>query len=336
MQEKYFWQFRVLVSLFVQQPRSKFFKNEPLPTPLGLEAWRHQGGETSNQGERRHPSHERSGLLRYGVLGYSKQHARVSKDISSTSMGYRSPESTPQWLRPETWLACHMYAMIWLTWYAPEEIFSSFFNNNIIPFLFFLHIYFPASGQAAVTGVIPSPPRFLPSIFVAHRVHQSHCSSIFHRVLLTHALALSASQFELKKKSQRICTSMHSAGLELTKLTYTRLEVNLIRHPGRPAATLWEPWAPFKSLNVEMLKCWNSNRFLGGKRLGIAEENYLQLWKGHAAVRTRYSSIINGTDTVSRVGTQTQRPKLWMPGAVCINRPSSIIHHHHHHHHHCC
>ena len=42
---------------------------------------------------------------------------------------------------------------------------------------------------------LPPPPRFLPSIFIAHRVQQSHCSSIFHRVLLTHALALSASQF---------------------------------------------------------------------------------------------------------------------------------------------
>ena len=70
-------------------------------------------------------------------------------------------------------------------------------------------------------GVVPSPPRFLPSIFFAHRVQQSHCSSILHRVLLTHALALSASQFVHKKKSQRIYTSrMHSAGLELTKLTY--------------------------------------------------------------------------------------------------------------------
>ena len=77
-----------------------------------------------------------------------------------------------------------------------------------------------------------SPPRFLPSIFIAHRVQQSHCSSIFHRVLLTHALALSASQFVHKKKSQRIYTSMHSAGLELTKPTYTRLEDNLIRHRG--------------------------------------------------------------------------------------------------------
>ena len=98
--------------------------------------------------------------------------------------------------------------------------------------LFFSHFYFPAFGQAVVTGVVPSPPRFLPSVFIAHRVQQSHCSSIFHRELLTHALALSASQFVHKKKSQRFYTSMQSEGLDLTKLTYTRLEDNLIRHRG--------------------------------------------------------------------------------------------------------
>ena len=55
----------------------------------------------------------------------------------------------------------------------------------------------------------------------------------FHRALLTHALALSASQFVHTKKSLRIYKSMHSGGLELTKLTYTRLEDNnLIRHRG--------------------------------------------------------------------------------------------------------
>ena len=69
-------------------------------------------------------------------------------------------------------------------------------------FFFLAHFHFPASGQAVVTGVTPSPPRFLPSIFIAYRVQQSHCSSIVHRVLLTHALALSASQFVHKKKSQ--------------------------------------------------------------------------------------------------------------------------------------
>ena len=106
-----------------------------------------------------------------------------------------------------------------------------------MPFFFFFfstHIYFPASGQAVVTGVVPPfpPPRLLPSIFIAHRVQQSHSSSSFHRVLLTHALALSASQFMHKKKSPRIYTSMHSGGFELTKLIYSRLENNLIRHRG--------------------------------------------------------------------------------------------------------
>ena len=35
-----------------------------------------------------------------------------------------------------------------------------------------------SSGEAVVTGVVPSP-RYVPSIFVAHRVQHSHCSSIF-------------------------------------------------------------------------------------------------------------------------------------------------------------
>ena len=79
-------------------------------------------------------------------------------------------------------------------------------------FFFSTHIFFPASGQAVVTGVVPSPPRFLPSIIIAHRVQQSHYSSIFHRVLLTHALALSASQFVHKKKSPRIYSSEYALG----------------------------------------------------------------------------------------------------------------------------
>ena len=86
-------------------------------------------------------------------------------------------------------------------------------------FFFLAHFYFPASGQAVVKGVVPSPRRFLPSIFIADRVQQSRCSSISHRALLTHALALFTRQFMHEKKSQRIYTSMHSAGLELTKLT---------------------------------------------------------------------------------------------------------------------
>ena len=83
-----------------------------------------------------------------------------------------------------------------------------------------------------VTGVVPSSPRFLPSIFVAHRFQQSRCSSIFHGVLISHALALSVSQLAHKKKSLRIYTSMHSGRFELTKLAYARLDNNLTRHRG--------------------------------------------------------------------------------------------------------
>ena len=95
-----------------------------------------------------------------------------------------------------------------------------------------------------VTGVIPSPPRFLPSIFIAHRVQQSHCSSIFHRTLLTHALALSASQFVHKKKS-----SMHSAGLELTKLTH-------ILYLGNPSTAIFKAVrSPARSGHFSTYQC---------------------------------------------------------------------------------
>ena len=123
-----------------------------------------------------------------------------------------------------------------LRWHNADYYFNPYrgLTVNVDPFFFFFfaHFYFPPSGQAVVTGVVPSPPRFLPSIIIAHRVQQSHCSSSFHRMLLTHALALSASQFVRKKKSPRVYTGMHSGGFELAKLTYTRLEDNLIRHRG--------------------------------------------------------------------------------------------------------
>ena len=88
----------------------------------------------------------------------------------------------------------------------------------VIFFVFLLlRFYFVGSGQAAVTGVVPTYPWFLPSVFIAHRVQQSHCSSICYRVMLTHALAPSASQFFHKKNSLRVVTTMRSASLELTK-----------------------------------------------------------------------------------------------------------------------
>ena len=65
--------------------------------------------------------------------------------------------------------------------------------------------------------------RSLAGIFGNFKLLAFHC----HR---SHALAFSASQFVRKKNSPRMYTSMHLGGFELTKLTYTRLEDNLIRH----------------------------------------------------------------------------------------------------------
>ena len=79
-------------------------------------------------------------------------------------------------------------------------------------------------------------PFFPPVLaFNFHRANEGSAIPLlvdFHRVLLTHGLALSASQFVHKKKSPRIYTSMHSGGFELTTLTYTRLEDILICHRG--------------------------------------------------------------------------------------------------------
>ena len=47
---------------------------------------------------------------------------------------------------------------------AQYDIFFSFLLS---------HFCFPASGQAVVTCVVPSLPRFLSSFFIAHRVQQS-------------------------------------------------------------------------------------------------------------------------------------------------------------------
>ena len=105
-------------------------------------------------------------------------------------------------------------------------------GNNSFFFIFLNTSTFQHLDNKPLSQV-SSLPVFLPSIFVANRVQQSHCSSIFHRVLLTPALILSASQLMYKKKSPQIYTSMHSGGLELTKLTHnTSLEDNLSRHQG--------------------------------------------------------------------------------------------------------
>ena len=178
-----------------------------------------------------------------------------------------------------------------------------------------------------VTGVVPSPPRFLPSIFIAHRVQQPHCSSIFHRVLLTHALALSASQFVHKKKSQRVYTSMHSEGLELTKLTYTRLEDNLIRHRGdrvierrRGVArgTVFQvirPAAGFKTSDFVKEKSGGGGYY---RRTTRFWEKILRGGVGENSMNSYYLKAIITSDGVERDDVQKGSPRLrrWCARAI--------------------
>ena len=109
----------------------------------------------------------------------------------------------------------------------------SCFASFIYSFTFSLTFTFPACGQAMVSGVVPFPPgtclkflsRIASSIPTARRLSSSVAT-------ITHAFAISASQFVHKKKSLRIYTRMHSGGIELTKLTYSRHEDNLLRRRG--------------------------------------------------------------------------------------------------------
>ena len=59
--------------------------------------------------------------------------------------------------------------------------FSFFFKSSLSLSSSTRRTFYPqrSSGQAVVTGVVASSPRYLPSIFIAHRIQHSHCSSIF-------------------------------------------------------------------------------------------------------------------------------------------------------------
>ena len=101
-------------------------------------------------------------------------------------------------------------------------------------FFFFLHTFTLKALNKTVSQVCRplSSPVLAFNLHRAYWVQQYHCSSILRRVLRTHAVALSASQFVHQKKSQRFHTSSMHWGLELTTLTYTRLKDNLIRYRG--------------------------------------------------------------------------------------------------------
>ena len=66
---------------------------------------------------------------------------------------------------------CSIYSGVFIFYSGVSLLLSSSTRRRLYPRR--------SSGQAVVTGVVPSPPRYVPSSFIAHRVHNSHCSSIF-------------------------------------------------------------------------------------------------------------------------------------------------------------
>ena len=86
--------------------------------------------------------------------------------------------------------------------------------------------------QAVMTDVVLSPTPVIALFLLRICGSAPTDGRFFHRVLLTHALALSTSQIVHKKKPTKCYTRTNSGGFELTKLTYTRLEDNLLRHRG--------------------------------------------------------------------------------------------------------
>ena len=104
------------------------------------------------------------------------------------------------------------------------EVFTiCFFLLNLLtlrgPVIFFSH---PSTLSSFWTSRGHRCRSFFPPVlafvfFFAHRVRQSNCSSIFHRVvLLTRALALFRKSIRAREQvPRRICTSVISGGLEL-------------------------------------------------------------------------------------------------------------------------
>ena len=108
---------------------------------------------------------------------------------------------------------------------------------------------FLASGQAVVTGVVRSPPPLLTFNFLSSIGFRNLTDRrIFHRALLSHAHAFSASQLVHKKMYLQIYMRMHSGGVQLVEAIYTKLEDNQERPVvlgGVPAPSATLKWDHF-------------------------------------------------------------------------------------------
>ena len=145
------------------------------------------------------------------------------------------------------------------SWNNPSARSSTTINNScntlsflrdplLLFFFFFSHFFLPASGQAVVTGVSPFPPSVL-----AFNFNRAYSSAV--QLLVDFSSSVATSRYRAFRMSiraqEKVPTNLYEyalGGLELTKLTYTRLEDNLIRCRGdrsyQPSANQF-PLSPF-------------------------------------------------------------------------------------------
>ena len=111
-------------------------------------------------------------------------------------------------------------------------------------YIFFLFLFHTPTLQfldkQSVTGVVPSSPRFLPSVFIVHRVQQSHCSSIFSSSVANSRCRAFRKSICAREKVPTRSYEYALGGIRThDKLTHTRLEDDLIRHRGDRLDVRW-------------------------------------------------------------------------------------------------
>ena len=79
--------------------------------------------------------------------------------------------------------------------------------------LFFSHVYFPTSGQAVVSGFVPSPPRYVPSVSITHKISVPAACRSSSGVDNSRSRSFCES-IRAQGRFLRIYTSTHSGGLE--------------------------------------------------------------------------------------------------------------------------
>ena len=139
------------------------------------------------------PRHNRDHGMVHSILGYGIKTSNFSPPVKSQPWppGYRSPA-----LLCQRWGASRS-ARMYHTPRSPavsatpckadqsagrqcSRRRASHTRCRVISlFFFFTNIYFPTSGQAVVTGVVPSSPKFLPSILIARRVQHTTARRFF-------------------------------------------------------------------------------------------------------------------------------------------------------------